>query len=114
MRLDRDVARLIDRYGYGLTLKRTNSGGTYNAATGTFGGGSTLTEAVRGVFVNYMEEDIDGTSILADDRKLLLQARGMTLTPESGDTLEDTVQIVNVRTIKAGETVIAYVCQTRG
>jgi hypothetical protein len=114
MRLDRDVEKLIDRYGYDLTLRRTAVGGAYNTTTGAVTGGTTTTASVRGVFVNYMERDIDGTSILADDRKLLLQARGLTVAPETGDTLDNDVQIISVRTIKAGATVVAYVCQTRG
>jgi len=87
MRLDRDVQRLLTTHGYVISLKRTNSGGTYNTTTGKVSGGETLTEDVRGVFINYMEREIDGTSILADDRKLLLQARDMEMVPETGDVL---------------------------
>lgn len=114
MRLDRDVQRLIATHGYTLALKRTNSGGTYSTATGKVSGGETLTEDVRGVFINYMEREIDGTSILTDDRKLLLQARGMTMVPETGDLIDDEVKIITVRKILSGTTLIAYVCQTRG
>ena len=87
MRLDRDVQRLLATHGYTLSLKRTNSGGSYSTATGKVSGGDTLLEDVRGVFIDYRESDIDGTSILADDRKLLLQARGLTLAPETGDVV---------------------------
>lgn len=114
MRLDRDVEKLIDRFGYDIVLKRTNDGGSYDPATGTVTAGETTTATVRGVFINYNERDVDGTSVLMDDRKLLLQARGLTMVPETGDTLDDEVQIISVRTIKAGSTVIAYTCQTRG
>jgi len=114
MRLDRDVQRLLATHGYVLSLKRTNSGGSYNTTTGQFSGGETLTEDVRGVFINYMEQEIDGTSVLADDRKLLLQARGTTMVPETGDDIDDEVKIITVRKILSGTTLIAYVCQTRG
>ena len=114
MRLDRDVQRLLTTHGYDLSLKRTNSGGAYDTTTGKVSGGTTISATVRGVFIDYRESDIDGTSILADDRKLLLQARGLTMAPETGDVLDDDVQIVSVRTIKSGDTVIAYTCQTRG
>lgn len=114
MRLDRDVQRLIKTHGYDVVIKRTNVGGTYNTTTGTITGGSTTTATGRGVFINYVEQDIDGTSILADDRKLLLQALGLSVVPETGDSVDDEVQIVSVRTIQSGATIIAYVCQTRG
>jgi hypothetical protein len=114
MRLDRDVKKLIDRYGYDITLSRTNVGGTYSTTTGKVGSGSTTTATLRGVFVNYEQEDIDGTSVLADDRKLLVQARGLNVAPKKGDLVAGDVQIVSVRTIKAGATTIAYVCQARG
>jgi hypothetical protein len=114
MRLDRDVQRLLATHGYTLSLKRTNSGGSYSTATGKVSGGDTLLEDVRGVFIDYRESDIDGTSILADDRKLLLQARDMTMIPAPGDVVGDDVQVVSVRTIKSGNTIVAYTCQTRG
>ena len=87
MRLDRDVQRLLTTHGYDLSLKRTNNGGSYNTATGKVSGGTASIATVRGVFIDYRESDIDGTSILADDRKLLLQARGLTITPKTGDVL---------------------------
>lgn len=114
MMLDRDVARLLATHGYDLTLKRTQDGGTYNTATGAVTGGTTTTETVRGMFINYMEEEVAGTSIEADDRKLILQARGMTMVPDTGDLVDDEVQILDVRKIQSGATVIAYICQTRG
>ena len=87
MRLDRDVQRLLATHGYDISLKRTNSGGAYDTTTGKVSGGTTISATVRGVFIDYRESDIDGTSILADDRKLLLQARGLAMTPETGDVV---------------------------
>lgn len=110
MRLNKDVAQLLRTHGRDLTLTRTNSNGTYNTTTGAFGGGSTVTYAGRGVFINYVEEDIDGTTVQADDRKLLLQSATK---PENGDRVEN-IQIIQVRTIQSGTTVVAYICQVRG
>lgn len=113
MRLAKDIARLIQTHGYALTFSRTNNGGTYSTTTGIFTGGNTLTYTGRGVFVNYAQEDIDGTSVEADDRKLLLRATDLVQVPQIGDRV-DGVQIVRVQKIQSGATVIAYVCQTRG
>ena len=88
MRLNKDVTQLLRTHGRDLTLTRTNSGGTYNTTTGAFGGGSTVTYTGRGVFINYVEEDIDGTTVQADDRKLLLQSA---TAPENGDRVSTEV-----------------------
>jgi hypothetical protein len=114
MRLNRDVTRLLATHGYDLTLKRVKVGGTYDTTTGTVTGGATSTATIRGVFIDYNEQDIDGTNVLADDRKLLVQADGLTLVPEVGDFVDDEVRIERVRKIQSGATVIAYICQTRG
>ena len=114
MRLHKDVQQLMSTHGYSVTFKRPQSGGSYDPSTGTVTGGTELTWAGTGVFVNFREEEVDGTSILTDDRKLLLQAVGLTRAPEVGDTIDDTVQVLNVRKLLSGSTVVAYVLQTRG
>lgn len=114
MRLDKDVQRLIDTHGYLVAFTRPRSGAAYDAATGTMSGGSSLVWSGLGVFVNYVDADIDGTSITFDDRKLLLQAVDLDRAPEVSDIVDGTLQIVNVRKIQSGETVVAYVCQVRG
>lgn len=114
MRLDRDVTRLLATHGYDLTLSRRLDGGSYNTTTGKVSGGTTTTETVRGMFINYMEKEVNGTSITADDRKLILRAQGMTMVPDTGDFVDGEVRILDVRKIQSGATVIAYICQTRG
>ena len=113
-RLHKDVQRLLGTHGYSVTFSRVGAGGSYNATTGKVSGGSTLTWSGRGVFVNYREEDVDGSSITTDDRKLLLQAVGLTREPEVGDFVDSTVQVLNVQKLQSGSTVIAYMLQTRG
>ena len=114
MRLHKDVQQLMRTHGYAVTFTRPQSGGSYDPATGTVTGGTELTWAGRGVFTNFREEDVDNTSIMTDDRKLLLQAVGLIREPETGDVVDGTVQVLNVRKIQSGSTLIAYVLQTRG
>jgi len=114
MRLDRDVQQLMRTHGYTVNFSRDQDGGTYDPATGTITGGSTLTWTETGVYVNYMDLDIDGTSVTADDQKLLMQAKGLAREPEVGDFLDDDLRVINVRKIQSGSTVIAYTCQVRG
>lgn len=114
MRLHKDVQNLITTHGYAVSFSRVQSGGAYDPATGSVTGGSTLTWSGRGVYVNYMDEDVNGTSITTDDRKLLLQAVDLVRAPEVGDIAVDVGQVLDVRTIQSGSTVVAYICQVRG
>lgn len=114
MRLHKDVQQLITTHGYEVSFSRAQSGGSYDPSTGTITGGTTLTWTGRGVFINYMDEDVNGTSITTDDRKLLLQAVGLTRAPEVGDLVDSAVQVLDVRKIQSGSTVVGYVCQVRG
>jgi len=114
MRLHRDVAQLLSTHGYTVDFSRAQSGGTYDTSTGTMTGGSTLTWSGVGVYINYTDQEINGTSITTDDRKLLLQAKDLTRAPENGDLVDSELQVISTRTIKSGTTVIGYVCQVRG
>lgn len=111
--LAEDVAFLLAEHGYDLTLTRQVPG-AYNPATGLMGAATTATHTIRGVFIAYEQEHINNTTILADDRKLLIQAKGIPVVPKMGDTIGD-VQIVSpLRKFQSGDTVIAYTAQTRG
>lgn len=114
MRLHKDVKRLMKTHGYDVTFKRVEFGGNYDPATGLVSGGSTLTWTGRGVFTDFTGEEVNGTSILADDRKLLLQADELEREPAVGDQIDDSVQVVDVRKLRSGQTTIAYTLQTRG
>lgn len=111
---DEDIAFLLDEHGYDLTLTRAGSNGTYDTATGTItGAGTPVTETVRGVFIEYMAEYINNTTILSNDRKLLLRAKDIPVEPKLGDTVGDMKIVGPVRKIQSGDTVIAYTAQTR-
>lgn len=111
---DEDIAFLLDEHGYDLTLVQAGSGGTYDTTTGAItGAGAPTSSTVRGVFIEYMAEYINNTTILANDRKLLLQARGIPVEPRLGDTVDGLEIVGPVRKIQSGETVIAYTAQTR-
>jgi hypothetical protein len=105
---------IIDRHGYDVTFVREKAGGTYDTETRTIAGATALTWTAKGVFVSYTEVEVDGTSVLQDDRKLLLRASPMTNTPQPGDIVDDTVKVLTVRKMQVGSTVLGYICQTRG
>jgi len=114
MRLHKDVKQLLKTHGYAVSFQRVQSGGSFDPATGTVTGGETLTWSGRGVYINYMDQEVNGTSITTDDRKLLLQADGLIRAPEPGDIAVGVGQVLDVQTIQSGATVVAYVCQVRG
>jgi hypothetical protein len=121
--LAQGIKNLMDRHGRTMTLTRKLSGGTYSTTTGTVSGGSTVNTTIRGVFVKYREDEIgqsmssedSRTMILRDDRKLLVQALGLTTTPQRGDFIDSSaVTILNVRKFETGGVIVAYECQVRG
>lgn len=108
------VGKLLQIHGYDLTFRRSIEG-AYDASTGATAAATTDDETVRGIFLSYEAMEIDGTSVQRGDRKLVIAAP-TTKTPQSKDVIigeGDPVAIINVKTIKSGATVMAYVCQTR-
>jgi hypothetical protein len=114
MSLQKSVDDLVAKHGYAVSFSRAQSGGAYDPVTGDVTGGTTLTWSGEGIYADYMENEVNGTSITNDDRKLMLKATGLTRAPEPGDLVDDAYQILNVRTTKSGSTIIGYVCQVRG
>lgn len=112
--MDEDVAFLLAEHGYDLTLERAGAGGTYDPATGgVTGAAAPTTSTLRGVFIDYNFERINDTTIQVGDRKLLIQAKDISVAPKIGDIVGGMDIVGPVRTIKSGDTVIAYTAQTR-
>ena len=114
-----DLLRMLDDFGRDLTLIYVSEG-TYNPVTSSLTGGSTSSATVRGYFYNYRLDEVDGSSIVLGDRRLLLPAvdtSGSTLTePDIGDEVTgsgDKVSIVSVTKIFSGTSLICYLCQVR-
>ena len=67
----RKVARdILLRFGHAVTLEREQSGGVYDPVTGVTTAGSAIELVGVGALLSYNRRDIDGTNILATDRKL--------------------------------------------
>lgn len=105
--------RLIDRFGQAGTIVRRG------AATGdewnpTFA--ADAPHACRVVETDYTAREIDGTLIQASDKKLLVAVSGLTITPTPDDRITvggKTYEIVTVKTLQPGGTVILYEIQGR-
>jgi hypothetical protein len=114
MSLKLSVDNITARHGYTVTFTRPTAGGSYDPASGTVTGAAPLTWTGQGIYVNYMNEEVNGTSITTDDRKLMVRGTGIERDPEPGDLVDNLYQIINVRKTQSGSTVLAYVCQVRG
>jgi len=117
--LQDSAAQLFRLHGYQVTLSRPtdSNGATYDPATGGMVNPETpkpLTWNGVGFFTSYRVDDIGDTSIKTDDRKLLLQAKGLVRPPEINDLVDSEVTILNVEKVRSGATTTHYVCQTRG
>ncbi len=104
---------VISEFGYALTLTRI-TGSSYSSVTGT----NTVTTAnssVVGVVTDYTENEIDGVTILSDDRKIIMQ--GGVVVPQVNDTVTGfygTMRIVSVNTMTVTTSIdMFYVCQVR-
>jgi hypothetical protein len=107
-----DVAYLLEDFGSDLTLTRRNAG-AYDPTIGTVVSGNPTLYTLRGVFINYMDANVDGTVVRMGDRRLLIKASGATFTPRVGDRVSG-LQVIDVRTIAPNGVAIAWSCQMRG
>jgi hypothetical protein len=98
--------RLIDKFGRTTTRKViTNTGTEWNP---------TQTETASnlvGAFVNFSKNEIDGTLILATDKKLLTYDEVLMTDVITDDSIDYVVK--NVDTVNPGDTKIIYKVQLR-
>lgn len=111
----RSISTLLREFGNTLMLVHASSA-SYDNDTGVVTKVN-VSIPIIAVVVNYNASDIDGTSVLRDDRKVYIRPDAG-VTPKVGDTIEgldDDMKIVAVHTIvNTASSVIAYVCQVRG
>lgn len=105
------VNTLLAKFGSSLTLIRV-SGATYNAGTGQTSTGTTTNFTIRGVFINYSDELMDGTIVRVGDRRLLVSPSGSTTVPQIGDAVGG-LKLIDVRSYAPQGVAIAWACQAR-
>lgn len=109
--------RLIDKKGGPLTLR------SFMATAGADpekpwrpGGNTAVDQTPRGVFLDYEEKYVDGTSILRGDQRVFLAADGLTAPPEEEGLVirgTQTWKIIKVKELKPGEQSIMFELQVR-
>lgn len=85
-----DALELIAEFGQSVTLTRSVPG-AYDTATGTTGAATVTTQTVLAVEEAYHARSIDGTLILAGDKKLLVSPLTAAGAAISAPKAEDTV-----------------------
>lgn len=110
-----EVLAALQYAGSSMTLTRTTPG-AYDNATGATGSASSTNYTIQAVMTNYRDALIDGTLILAGDRKALIAASGLAITPAVGDRIvngSETSEIVKSSEIAPNGTPVAYIAQVR-
>ena len=110
-----DLSAAIAEFGRSITYT-VNTEGTYDPSTGAMTGDSETDYTVNAIIMSYKERDIDGTRIQATDKKCILSASDLAVTPTTGDivTVGSTKYTVIVpKTYEVEGSVFGYVLQVR-
>ena len=100
--------KLLKKFGKTITLTRTIAG-TYDPATGGTTGDTVTNPSGLGVLLKFSNQEIDGTTILSSDRKLIY----------AGDELKVNDKYINERIVSVSPLdpdesgAIIYTCQLR-
>ena len=105
--------RLLARFGQSGYVRRTPQTGTgYNPTDGT-----PVNHTAVFAVIDYSSRDIDGTRVLATDKRVIMGVGALTITPATTDLLVEAgggvYKIVNVSPINPAGTVVAYEIQAR-
>ena len=116
--LSKDMYRLINDFGMGVTYRKVVTG-AYDPATGS-AGNTTTDYSVKSYMAQYTLTELTLDSVVRGDRKALLSAfdtSGVPIPiPDEGDLLVgvgDTVRVVSTQTIYSSDSVVCYICQVR-
>lgn len=106
--------RQINDKGRTVTLRKP-SAGTYVPGTDTYTAASADYSA-KAVITSVNSGEIDGTIILAGDKRVLLAASALAVVPAINDIVLDgteQLRVINVEAVKPGDTAILYKLQVR-
>lgn len=110
-----DATALITEFGETLTIRQVTSG-TYDPATGS-ASNTNNDVTFTGMFLNFNDDQIDGSEIRRGDRKVLLSATTPPVIPKQEDQVLDgtaLLDIVQVRKIQENGVNLVFICQVRG
>lgn len=103
--------RLIARFGQTGAIRRQAKTGTSYDPTIT-----TADHACTFAVLDYSNREVDGSRVLATDKKVMLKAGGLAITPTTDDKLVIgwvAHSILRVETLSPGGTVLCWTLQCR-
>ena len=105
--------RMIERFGVAGTLRRrTTTGPEYDPTEG-----NPVNHACRFVVSDYSATEIDGTRVLATDKKVMLAKGSLTVEPRLSDLLVDAAsssyKIVAINPLQPGPDTVMWELQVR-
>lgn len=107
--------RLIKRFGQSVIIRRTTTTGG-NEWDPTSGTTQDVDYAAQAVVTDYKEGLIDGEAVKYGDKRIILAAKGLSITPETTDKLivgDVNFTIVRVTTVSPAGTIVVYELQAR-
>ena len=106
---------LLHEFGQAGVLGSVTDG-AYNPETGE-AGPTSAPHAVTAAIFDFPQKYIDGTLIRTGDKRALLSALGLAVTPKSGDTLTDAAgalyQVVDAKATAPAGQVVLWTLQVR-
>ena len=111
--LKNTATKLLTEKGQAASWTHRNNDSTFNPATGQSTGGTTTTYASTGVLLHFQSNRIDGSFVIASDRRFLMSAGS---TPEISDVITvDSIayQVLAVNPINPAGTAVMYELQLR-
>jgi hypothetical protein len=105
--------RLITRFGQAGAIRRNTAG---DGDPWEPGAGTDTDHSVQLAVIDYTSRDRDGTLIQQSDRRVLISAQGLAITPTSGDQVViggQAYAIIDVKPLEPGGTVVMYEAQVR-
>lgn len=112
-----DLYRLVNDHGQSLTLRKVTTEGAYDPATGSRSGEATTDYTILGYFYNYsLGLTGNNDEIVRGQRKLLIAAQGLSITPDDEDLIlgnGDTVKVTSVTTLFSGGVALCHMCSVQ-
>ena len=112
-----DLYRLVNDHGQSLTLRKVTTEGAYDPATGSRSGDATTDYLILGYFYNYsLGLTGNNDEIVRGQRKLLIAAQGLSITPDDEDLIlgnGDTVKVTSVTTLFSGGVALCHMCSVQ-
>lgn len=120
MNLASNTQRLIEKHGRSLTLTREGVT-SYDPETSSVTQGTPETSTFKGYIHQFNTDEVDGSLVLRDDRKVAIPALDTlgnpVLEPQEEDRISgvsDTLVVKGVRRIYNRDTLVCYICHCRG